>query len=432
MKKWFKKIITGVAVLAMAICLLPAMNVKAATSVTLYFKLPSGWTAATTGYNYWSNEAHVTGSGNTVIAPTAWDATHNRTIDQVTDATGGWVSVVVNDTSKMEGIQLISAYGAQDCVYNIGTANNSLWNTTIVSLGLTAAYFDTTTNKWYKEQACTNEVLPPTLDDIYYVVGAQGLTGADWKPTAEGGKMTEGSNGNFTKEFTVATAGTYEYKILQDPADFEWNNPYTAESNGSKANGNGSVTTTVAGSTVKFTINKTTKIVTVDVSAPQGSGEAGQGSGEAGQGSGEAGQGSGEAGQGSGEAANTAKIYIYAKTDASWGDEVYLYAWQNGASTNEGAWPGNKMEKMGNGWYRLAITEKSDRVIINNGKDKTQTQDITITAGKSHAFTVAADGKYEASELPKMGDVNAVPYVVALLVGMGVVGVAIARKRRVA
>ena len=277
MKRIMKKVMPALLALAMvfAMVAVPSVKAKAAENVTLYFKLPAGWTAATTGVNFWGDTGvAVTGSGATVNKPTSWGA---GTLTQVTDATGGWVSVVVNDSAKLTGIQFISSPDASDCAYNTGDGDN-LWNATVASLGLTSAYFDTTNNKWYKEQACTNEVLPPVLDDIYYVTGDEKLTGADWGATPAGGLMTEGSDGVFSVEFTVAKAGTYLYKVLQDPADFGWDNPYTVESDGAKANGNGSVTTTVDGSTVKFSIDKATKKVTIKITEPQGSGD-GQGEG---------------------------------------------------------------------------------------------------------------------------------------------------------
>ena len=446
MKRILKKVMPALLTLAMVFTMVavPSVKAKAAENVTLYFKLPAGWTANTTGYNFWGDSGvAVSGSGNTVIAPSSWDSTHARTIGQVTDATGGWVSVVVNDSAKLKGIQLISAYGAQDCAYSTGDGDN-LWNATVASLGLSSAYFDTTTNKWYKEKACTNEVLPPVLDDIYYVTGDEGLTGANWGATPTGGLMTEGTNGVFSVEFTVATAGTYAYKVLQDPADFGWTNPYTAESNGAKATENGSITTTVDGSTVKISINSETKIVTVTVTKPQGSGNEGgqgsgnegQGSGNEGQGSGNEGQGSGNEGQGSGDVNNeteTDTVKIYAKVSSEW-ETVNAYAWKDGADFYEVAkWPGTAMTSLGDGWYVISVPKDIDRIIFNNGNG-VQTDNITLTAGKAAAFSVAADGKFEETNVPlnyKGGDNNnMVVYIMMMLAGAGLAAVAIAKRRQ--
>ncbi len=246
MKK-FRKAIVALLAMAMVIgCL--TMQASAATNVTLYFELPAGWTAATTGVNIWGDGATATGSGSTVNKPSSWGA---GTLPQVTDAGSGLVSVVINDTSLVQGIQFVST---DNGAYNPGDSDN-LWNAQIASQNLTVAYYSTTgntANAWYKEDTYATEILPPVLDNIFYVVGQEALVGANWAATDAKGLMTETATDVFTKTFTNIPAGTYEFKVLQDPADFGWDRVVWDDTY-TPANGNMTITATET-SDITFTV----------------------------------------------------------------------------------------------------------------------------------------------------------------------------------
>ena len=398
MKKWFKKIITGVAAVAMTICLLPAMNVKAAT-------------------NY-----YVVGGGDELGN---WTPANSK---EMTESGGVYSYSFTADATKTYEFQILPTQSNWDG--QIGKDGGGNFKFHASSNGTVTIKFDPSKSgdaRISYVNGASGEA--PVIYDKYYIIGSilETETSNGWGLDDALEMTKEGSVFKYSFDYTAGKGNLFKILIARS-----WDG-----SIGPEAGGNFWIDNTKTGRvTITFDPTKSGDArISVDIveAAPENNTANTQNTQNTTNEAEETVQPDVPAVKE--ENTNTAKVYIYAKTDASWGDEVYLYAWQNDADTNypnEGAWPGNKMEKMGNGWYRLAITEKSDRVIINNGKDKTQTQDITITAGKSHAFTVAADGKYEASELPKMGDVNAVPYVVALLVGMGVVGVAIARKRRVA
>ena len=285
----------------------------------------------------------------------------------------------------------------------------------------------------------------------FNVAGDEGLTGANWNQTAN--LMTE-KDGVHSITFSNIAAGDYQYKILEDQENQDWNSAYVCGERNVYGNGVLSVPADKDGGNVTISINGTTKIVTVTVTAAQGSGneggqgsgneggqgsgnEGGQGSGnEGGQGSGNEGQGSGNEGQGSGDVNNeteTDTVKIYAKVSSEW-ETVNAYAWKDGADFYEVAkWPGTAMTSLGDGWYVISVPKDIDRIIFNNGNG-VQTENITLTAGKAAAFTVAADGKFEETNVPlnyKGGDNNnMVVYIMMMLAGAGLAAVAIAKRRQ--
>ena len=261
----------------------------------------------------------------------------------------------------------------------------------------------------------------------FNVAGDEGLTGANWNQTAN--LMTE-KDGVHSITFSNIAAGDYQYKILEDQENQGWNSAYVCGERNVYGNGVLSVPADKDGGNVTISINGTTKIVTVTVTAAQGSGNEGQGSGN------EGGQGSGNEGQGSGNVNNeteTDTVKIYAKVSSEW-ETVNAYAWKDGADFYEVAkWPGTAMTSLGDGWYVISVPKDIDRIIFNNGNG-VQTENITLTAGKAAAFSVAADGKFEETNVPlnyKGGDNNnMVVYIMMMLAGAGLAAVAIAKRRQ--
>ena len=269
----------------------------------------------------------------------------------------------------------------------------------------------------------------------FNVAGEEGLTGTSWSQTAN--LMTE-KDGVHSITFSNIAKGSYEYKILENQESNAGESAYVCGERNKNGNGVITVPADKDGGNVTISINGTTKIVTVTVTAAQGSGnEGGQGSGnEGGQGSGNEGQGSGNAGQGSGDTnkeVNKDTVKIYAKVSSEW-ETVNAYAWKDGEGFYKVAeWPGTAMTSLGDGWYVIEIPTDINSIIFNNGNG-VQTDNITLTAGKAAAFTVAADGKFEETNVPlnyKGGDNNnMVVYIMMMLAGAGLAAVAIAKRRQ--
>ena len=261
----------------------------------------------------------------------------------------------------------------------------------------------------------------------FNVAGDEGLTGASWSQTAN--LMTE-KDGVHSITFSNIAKGSYEYKILENQESNAWKSAYVCGERNEHGNGVITVPDDKDGGNVTISINGTTKIVTVTITAAQGSGnEGGQGSGNEGQGSGNAGQGSGD----TNKEVNKDTVKIYAKVSSEW-ETVNAYAWKDGEGFYKVAeWPGTAMTSLGDGWYVIEIPTDINSIIFNNGNG-VQTDNITLTAGKTAAFTVAADGKFEETNVPlnyKGGDNNnMVVYIMMMLAGAGLAAVAIAKRRQ--
>ena len=411
MRKIFKKIITAVASAAMLAGLVagvPSMEAKAATDVKLYVNVddPESY-----GVNVWGGSSAVTG-GEDVMC---WGTQPKPSLIPGTGDKAGWGYVTLNDSSETQGIQFVKGSDV---------LNGNVWNATIASLGLTEAYYDVTSAKWYKDILLTQEVVSPTLDDIYFVAGAEGLVGADWAATDPKGEMT--AKGDvFSVTYENIAAGKYAYKVLQDPADFGWDNAYTVESEGEKTSANGSIVVDNDGSTVTISINKNTKIVEVEVVEVSAPGEV------------ETPPETTAPETTAPETIAEKNVTIKVTLDSSiaW-EKVFLYAW-NGGDNNE--WPGVELVKDGDVYsVTIPVTHAKMNMIINNG-DGEQTidiEDIDVT-GDAVEITVGAknaDGKYEATTpqaaaAPKTADSTNIALIIAVMAAMGCVVVATSKKK---
>lgn len=249
MRKILKKVVTAVTTAALALTGIVTFNpVQAAAddyTVKLFIKLPSTVPASDVGVNTWGDSVTVSGNTGEVNKPASWGA---GTLPGVTNESDGWASISLTTGGSISGVQFVDT--------NSGAINDNVWNSQIQAQKLTEAYYDASANKWFKEKACTNEIVKPTLDEIYYVAGSEGLIGANWAATNDLGKMTETSTGVFEVTYTRIPAGAYEFKILQDPVDFGWDHA-KVDDDLKLANGNMGVTvseeTGISDVTIKYT-----------------------------------------------------------------------------------------------------------------------------------------------------------------------------------
>lgn len=423
MRKIFKKVVTAVASLAMMAGLvagMPTMETKAATNVKLYFKVAD---ATNYGVNVWTD---VTATGGPAVNTWQNEGGSWQTGPSLIADGSDWGYVTIDDTSKVQGLQVVKSGTALEAA-----GNNNIWNATIAALGLNEAYFDSASGKWYKEKACTNEVVAPTLDDVYYVLGDTGLTGVNWGNGPEGttpasGKMVEGANGVFTKTFDGIAKGEYQFKVLQDPADFGWDHAYVTDP--ANVHGNGFVTVAADNSKVTITIDKATKKVKATSVAPSGE---------------VAIQPTTPAPTPTPAPVAAHNVTVKVKVAAGW-EKAYLYVWAEG-SEGAVAWPGVEMTKDGDVYtYTLEDVDVSAyNMIINNG-DGEQTADIVglDVTGDTVEITVTADknedGKYIATSsqqtaaptpAPTTADATPVAAAVAAVVLMGLAVVVLNTKK---
>lgn len=228
--------------IAMVLTLLPIGAVQAKAeeaAVKLYFELPDGTKVTDWGVNVW-NSAYVTeGDKEHAFRPKTWgDGVKFPTLlaDQENEK---WGYVTISGT--IDGLQFVDQKGTE----------YKCWNSEIAKGGYKAAYYVPTENKWYTGADKSTEIKKATVRDIYVISGDTALTGFDWGFHDENSLTKEGNKYSIT--FANVSAGTYSYKILQDPENCGWDKPWGY---GSGSGGNRSVTIE-APSDVTFTIDLT-------------------------------------------------------------------------------------------------------------------------------------------------------------------------------
>ena len=225
--------------IAMVLTLLPIGAVQAKAeeaTVKLYFELPNGTTVTDWGVHVW-NDAKVTkGNFDQTIDPWKNNKLPTLLSDQANDK---WGYVTISGT--IEGLLFVDQKGNE---YNC-------WNSEIAKGGYEAAYYVTTKDKLYTGADKLNEIQKAAVRDIYVISGDTALTGFDWGFHDENSLTKDGNKYSIT--FANVSAGTYSYKILQDPENCGWNKPW---GHGSGSGGNRSVTIE-APSDVTFTIDST-------------------------------------------------------------------------------------------------------------------------------------------------------------------------------
>ena len=228
--------------IAMVQTLLPIQAVQAKAeeaAVKLYFELPDGTKVTDWGVNVW-NSAYVTeGDKEHAFRPKTWgDGVKFPTLlaDQENEK---WGYVTISGT--IDGLQFVDQKGTE----------YKCWNSEIAKGGYKAAYYVPTENKWYTGADKSTEIKKATVRDIYVISGDTALTGFDWGFHDENSLTKDGNKYSIT--FANVSAGTYSYKILQDPENCGWDKPWGY---GSGSGGNRSVTIE-APSDVTFTIDLT-------------------------------------------------------------------------------------------------------------------------------------------------------------------------------
>lgn len=399
MRKIFKKIVTVVAAAAMmvgTIAGMPTTEAKAAENVKLYVNV-AGPTEY--GVNVWGSNGVTATGGPDVVC---WGDQNKPSLLEGSGDYAGWGYITVSNSADLGGVQFVKGSDV--------LSGGNVWNATIASLNLTEAFYDQATSKWYKDKALTQEVVAPTLDDIYYVAGAQALVGAEWAATDAKGLMTADGE-NFSITFTGIAKGSYEFKVLQDPADFGWDNSYVTEV--TAEGGNGLVTVATDNSKVTISINKTTKKVTTTVVAPTGEVQEPETTTAA-----------------ETVASHNVTVKVTVDSSLAW-EKVYLYSWTDAG--NNGEWPGTEMTKDGD-VYTVTLSDidaATMNMIVNNGDGK-QTIDISniSVAGDTVEINVTAqtdaEGKYVAtsSQQATVTTADTTP-VVAVVVAMAVLGLAV-------
>ena len=234
--------------IAMVLTLLPIGAVQAKAeeaAVKLYFELPEGTTVTDWGVNVWTDAKVSNGDTEHAFRPSTWGTTGDKYPTLLADQTNnGWGYVEISGT--IDGLQFVNKEGKE----------YKCWNAQIANEGHEEAYFDPSVEKWYTSAEKTIEIKAAEIKNTFTLAGDSGLTGnSNWdaKDTRNVLLQDVSNKNKFSITFHNVAAGTYSYKILQDPENFSWDKPWGY---GSGSGGNRSVTIE-APSDVTFTIDLT-------------------------------------------------------------------------------------------------------------------------------------------------------------------------------
>lgn len=225
----------------------------AENAVKLYFELPDGTQASDWCVNVWSNATVTDGDTDNAFRPSTWGdgATFPALLADKEQA--GWGYVVIS--GAIEGLQFVDKNGKEF----------KCWNAEIANKGYEEAYFSSSDEKWYTAADKETEIKAAEVRNIFILAGASGLAGSNWNQndTNNALKQDATDSNKFSITYKNVAAGTYEYKILQDPENCGWDKPWGY---GTGGGGNRSVTVD-APADVTFTIDltDTTKAKNVDV-----------------------------------------------------------------------------------------------------------------------------------------------------------------------
>ncbi len=223
-------------------------------SVKLYFELPEGTSVTDWCVNVWSNAKVTEGDTDHRFRPSSWGAEGDTypTLLPVPD-NNKWGYVVIS--GAIEGLQFVKTDGTE----------YKCWNAEIANQKLAEAYFAPSEKKWYTTADKAKEIKAAEIRNIFILAGASGLAGSNWVATDKSNELKQNTDNKNKYSITRknVAAGTYSYKILQDPENASWDKPW---GNGTGEGGNRSVTV-AAPADVTFTIDltDTTPNKTVDV-----------------------------------------------------------------------------------------------------------------------------------------------------------------------
>ena len=197
LKQSVKKVLSFMLAVAMVITsfTLPSMTVKAEEAgkkLTLYLKLPDGSTADDWVFNYWDTaNAELIEKGEEQAIGGTCGADNKK--PKLVAGDDGWGHVTLNVTGSLDGCQFVR-WIKDSTDTTTAPEFYSCWDSEITSQNLDAAYYDTTSGKWYKDAALTETVSIDTGIDnpdatkmkVYYYIPAD-KNAADYGVNAWGG-----------------------------------------------------------------------------------------------------------------------------------------------------------------------------------------------------------------------------------------------------
>lgn len=183
-----------------------------ATQLKLYYYITAeDKSFADYGVNVWS--APTLSEAGPKLTVTAWGGQKYGSLldsglaDTIDGLNGKWGYVGL-DSTNIEGLQFVTADGGEN-----------IWNSAITSLGLSEAYYISGYG-WFKDAAGDEEIVMPTLQDKFYIVGNYN----EWNLDIAN-EMTAGADGSYQLTMNL-TSGSYEFTPVQDKDNFAWEYQY--------------------------------------------------------------------------------------------------------------------------------------------------------------------------------------------------------------
>lgn len=224
-------------------------------SVKLYFELPKGTSATDWCVNVWSNATVTEGDTANRFRPKTWGEKGDTYPALLKDeAKSGWGYVVIS--GAIAGLQFVNKDGTKE--YNC-------WNAEIAKKNHKDAYFAPSDETWYTAADKATEIKAAEIRNIFILAGDSGLAGSQWKETDTNNELKPNTvdTNKYSITYRNVAAGTYSYKILQDPENKGWDKPWGY---GAGSGGNRSVTVEApADVTLTIDLTDTTEAKKVEV-----------------------------------------------------------------------------------------------------------------------------------------------------------------------
>ncbi len=224
-------------------------------SVKLYFELPEGTSATDWCVNVWSNATVTEGDTANRFRPKTWGEKGDTYPALLKDeAKSGWGYVVIS--GAIAGLQFVNKDGTKE--YNC-------WNAEIAKKNHKDAYFAPSYETWYTAADKATEIKAAEIRNIFILAGDSGLAGSQWKETDTNNELKPNTvdTNKYSITYRNVAAGTYSYKILQDPENKGWDKPWGY---GAGSGGNRSVTVEApADVTLTIDLTDTTEAKKVEV-----------------------------------------------------------------------------------------------------------------------------------------------------------------------
>lgn len=222
-------------------------------SVKLYFELPKGTSVTDWGVNVWTDAKVTMGDTDHSFRPSSWGKGDTYPTLLPDPENSKWGYVVISGT--IAGLQFVKTDGTK----------YQCWNAEIANQKLPEAYFAPSDEKWYTTADKKTEIQAAEIRNIFILAGDSGLAGSQWKETDTNNELKPNTvdTNKYSITYRNVAAGTYSYKILQDPANAGWEKPW---GNGTGSGGNRSVTVEApADVTLTIDLTDTTEAKKVEV-----------------------------------------------------------------------------------------------------------------------------------------------------------------------